>query len=603
MRARKRNRMVFNPGEPEMYEHAQNTRFQTVVDDIQSDPTGRGRVPAASPLAMRPTSGQFDPEEGLSPELVQTLRSKESAGDRALQTAGISEGRNPQADFTPEEVDNRQGRMDRVRTGGHASPAGLLSGGKPWSKPAPQVPAWEQGDNEVVVPDYNIPPDPNASSAKPEVAPFDGGGMANMTAPQAPTKPDYGRVGAQKIDPASAGPAPAGGDKWLAAMRGVGSVLQSAGGRADQGMQSGLDAYHEYQDQERELREHGAKQAELDAATAKEQRGENRYASETNYVRGRDEASDFREAGRDAAQDQDRQFQRGFMERGEARENANTEYERGQGRQDALGDYEAKKRIDAKFAPKRGAGAGRAGQAERDMAYRSMMDSAKELYPDGVPTNVQNEIAMRAMDKDPIKASASFIDGIRGESTAQGKFETTRSDKQASASQKAEAAKAEASGALTELQALKADILAEKNEGKNYVPGKEPTAQNLWEGIPRVASRNIASIGGRGSSGFTPRQQRIQSGGKLVGRGKYLRNQGNSANLKAESDLADADILADGTLDGMLQRIDSEIQMLGGAIQSNQIVPRDANGNRLDLTEQAPGQAPGGQVFTNPEDM
>lgn len=580
MRARKRNTMVFRPDEPEAYEYAQKTRFETLVGDIQDDPTGRGRVPAASPLAMRPASDKFDPEEGLSPELVQTLRSKEAAGDRALQTAGISEGRDPQADFTLDEVNNRQGRMDRVRTGGNASPVGLLSGNKPWSKPQPEIPAWEQGDTTETE-DF---------APQADVAPLD-----STTAPT-PNKPDYGRVMAEQVAPASAGPAPAGGDKWLAAMRGVGSVLQSAGGRSDLGMQSGLDAYKDFQDQERELRDHGAKQAELDAAAAKDQRGENRYASETNYGRARDEDSTFRQAGRDAAQDQDRQFERGFMERGEARQLANTDYERGQGRQDALNDYEAKKRIDAKFAPKRGTGAGRAGQAERDMAYRSMMDSAKELYPDGVPTNVQNEIAMRAMDKDPIKASASFIDGLRGESTAQGKFETARSDKQAVVAQKAQAAKADADKAVVELNELEAAILAEMNGGNRSVPGAEPLLN--WEGLRERGARGIAKVAGvegRGAtSGFTQNQARIATAGKLIGRGAYLRNQGNSANLKAESDLADADIMNDGTLQGMLKRVRETRAGLQNDIQNGRLVLRDENGNRIDpnAPDQAPGQVP-----------
>ncbi len=572
--------MLFNPGEPEMYEHAQNTRFASLVDDIATDPTGRGRVPAMSPLMSRAGSSVFDPEEGLTPAQRDEFRAKEAAGDRKLQELGVAEGRDPQADFTLAEVENRRKNMGMS---GGGSPTALLSGGKSFDRTPPasaaaSPPAWEQGDNEAIA-GLEFPPDRAAPSAAPVELP------AN--------KPDYGRVTAEQIKPGSAGDAPPGGDKWLAGLRGVGSILMSGGGRADMGMKAGLDAYGDYQDQERELRDFNARQAELDATAAKEQRGENRYVSETNYGRERDENTDARAI-------EDRQWQRGFADRGAAERAAELAYDRDPARrQEELDQYRGKKQIDREFAPKRGTGAGRAGQAERDMAYRSMMDSAKELYPDGVPQNVANEIAMRAMDKDPIKASASFIDGLRGESTASSKFETTRADKQNAATVKAEAAKAEASGALNELQALRADILAEKSEGQNYIPGKEPTAQNVVAGIPRVISRNVASVGGRGSSGFTPRQQRIQSGGKLVGRGKYLRNQGNSANLKAESDLADADILADGTLDGMLQRIDSEIQALGGAIDSGQIVPRDANGNRLDLTEQPQR----GATFTNPEEM
>lgn len=578
MRARKRNVMVFNPGEPEMYEHAQDTRFRTLVDDISADPSGRGRVPAASPLMAR---------QGATSAQIATA-----------QTQALDELQdNPNASFGkfPSRL-QEQGDIEPVPEpqvpAPNGSPTALLSGGRAWKKPEPEVPAWEKGDNEPLA-GLEFPPDASADSVQ----------FKDET--KGLTKPDYGRVTAEQIAPASAGPKPPGGDKWLAAARGVGSILQSAGGRADLGMQSGLDAYGDYQAQEKELRDYGAKQAELDAQAAKDQRGENRYASETNYGRARDEDSTFRQAGRDAAQDSDRQFQRGVLERGEARDEATDAYNRDPARrQEELDQYRGKKQIDREFAPKR-AGQGRAGQAERDMAYRSMMDSAKELYPDGVPTNVQNEIAMRAMDKDPIKASASFIDGIRGESTAASKFETSRTDKQAAAATKAQAAKEEASGALKELQALRKDILDEKATGKTYIPGKEPTAQNVWEGASRVFSRNVGSVYGQGSSGFTPRQQRIQSGGKLVGRGKYLRNQGNSANLKAESDLADSDIMADGSLDGMLQRIDSEIAALGGAIQNNQIVPRDANGNRLDLSEQtpAPDQGRGRQVFTNPEDM
>ncbi len=556
MRAKKRfKRMEFNPGEPELYEHAQDTRFSALVDDIAADPSGRGRVPAASPLAMKPAPAEY-PDMAFTAEEV----------------------------YNPEKGDTQPLPELAFPEPKQAAPAALLSGGKGYSMPKPEdeVPAWEKGDNEAI-PGLEFPPDASAATMAPMEAP------ANA----APQKPDYGRVQAEQVKPGSAGPAPGGGDKTLALLRGAGSILMSAGGRADMGMKAGLDAYSHYQDQERELRDHGARQAELDAQAAKEQRGENRYASETNYGRMRDEGQDFRDTERD-------QFQRGYMERGEARAADAQAYERDPARrQEELDQYRGKKQIDREFAPKRGAGGGNmAGRIAQFDAARQRLEALRG-GPDKLTPEDKAQLQYAANDlKDPGGTLNKYADRIEGFGRQDSQIAARAAQVDAKAQAKAEGAKKQAQSTVAELDRVIALIDKEMKGGATYVPGMEPLVTGLGERVARgAAMTGLPQLVGsdRGSTGYTPDQTVIQAVPRLLAQAAFHEATGQTANMAAERERAEAAFMNAGTLEALKRELENRKASLTGALQNGTYIPRDQDGNALVMQQ--------GESYTNPEEM
>lgn len=547
--------MSFYVGEPEKYEHAQNVRFGTLLDDIASDPAGRGRVPAASPLAMAPA-----PVDQSRVDIdAAGLYDDAQAGD-IDPVIGEAQIRRPAPASAP--------------TGGavQGSPLAMYRGA---SAPPVQAPA----------------PAPASATSKPEIAdPFEGDA----------DRPDYGRVTARKIAPGTAGDAPGRGDKWLAAARGVGSILMAAGGEGRQAMEAGLEAKRDYDAQEAQYRDWTERNANLERDAAKEQLAEDRYTTDANYNRARDEDAAER-AARAERVEGERYRSQLEMQQGDR------SYERDpMRRKEGLQDYEARKQIDAKYSPRRsgGGGAGRS-QAQRDMAYRSMMDSAAELYPDGVPQNVQNEIALRAMGKDPLGDAAKFTDSLRGDVTAQGARDAAMGQRQAIAGQKAAAQAAEIDSADQGLANLEAALVRKLERKETTLPGTT-VGSGLARGVGGLAKQ--VGIGSTerpvrrkgesdeswnkrfgdyqssnwGPSGFSEDDATINSFGALYGRALYYDSTQNSANLQSEAKVADETVRSNGTVDGMLQQVRNMRARLRARKESGRFITRDAQGNAIE---------------------
>lgn len=602
--------MEFGVDEPDMYEHAQDTRFRSLLDDIHDDPTGRGRPGPIAPLAMRPGGLTF---QGARDQML-----READEPRAMQEAGLRDT-DPNADFTVAEVQNRT-ELANARTGRdqHASPVGLLSGGSPYKKP------WNVSIGEATITrEPPAPPEPDAAVANPG-NPI-GAMSANTDSMQKSAnadKPNYGRVEAAKVDPVSAGPAPAGGDKWLAGLRGAGSILMSAGGQAKQGMAAGLDAYGDYQDQERELREHGAKQAELDGAAARDQRSENRYASETNYGRARDEDSAFRTDERD-------RFQRGFMERGEARAEADTAYERDPARrQEGLDDYAKRKQIDLDHARKLRAGRGGAGNAQGRIAQYeaarqrliALRGGEQNLTPED-----KAQLQYAANDKDPGSIANKYADRIEGfqrqDEQIAGRMEQAQAKEQA----KQQAAAQQAESSVRDLRELEKALerrISGGGMGRNALPDTFP-GEGLARGAAGVLKQAGAAVGlptfGQrpqpkqgetpeqyearlgefkrgelGPTGYSQDESTINSFGRLMGRSYYNTSTDNSANLASEQRVADEWARSNNSPEAMLERVRAQIAAETGAVQS---------GIHRAMRDPAGAPAQQAQVFTDPSEM
>jgi hypothetical protein len=529
-RPRKRTRfdMQFSPDEAEAYEYAQDTQFAALASDIADDPTGRGRVRAVSPLQMR------TPVE---------------ATDMA---------------FTPEEVAKREAPR---------SPLAMYS----HSNPAPKGP-WD-----VKIGDATITREPPAPP-EPDAAATEAASATKATEVQAEAnRPNYGRVTPESIEAGTAGDAPQRGDKWLAGLRGVGSVLMAAGGNSKGAMQEGMNAYRDYQSQEADYRDWTERNANLKRDAAKEQRGENRYAGETNYGRERDEDATVR-------YDQGRSDQQSAAAAARAERDAERAYERDPARRaEELEGYRGKKQIDAEFARKHGAGGGRSSEMQRDAAYKSMMASAQELYPDGVPQNVQNEIALRAMGKDPVGEAADFTGKLRG---ARG----TETAKAATAAAKADAAAAEAESSVRDLRELEKSLERRIDAGSRTLPDTFPgegAARTVAGAAKQVASglgfnafderpaqkpgetpeQYEARLGEYkrselGPTGYSQDESTINSFGRLMGRSYYNTSTDNSANLTSEQRVADEWARSNSSPEAMLERVRAQIAAEEAAVKT-----------------------------------
>src|SRR5512139_2839633 len=144
--------MTFGADEPEMYEHAQDTRFRTLANDIAADPSGRGRVPAASPLEMRPAPAD-DPDMAFTEREVAARTSSPEQGD-------------------PYERDNFTSPPPQP-----ASPVALLSGGRKqldgreYNMSGGKNPRWDvQIGDATITREPPAPPEPESAPPEPESA-------------------------------------------------------------------------------------------------------------------------------------------------------------------------------------------------------------------------------------------------------------------------------------------------------------------------------------------------------------------------------------------------------------------------------------------------
>lgn len=528
---RKRFDMQFGVDDPEKYQYAQDTEFAALASDIADDPTGRGRVRAVSPLQMRPAEVE------------------------ALDMA-----------FTPQEVEKREAPR---------SPLAMYAG----SNPAPKSPWNVQVGEATITREPPAPPEPDSINTNPQASSSSTQSVAASA--NAPQRPDYGRVTPETIKAGTAGDEPQRGDKVLAGLRGGGSILMSAGGQSKAGMEAGLDARQDFNAQEADHRDWTERNANLERDAAKEQRGENRYAGETNYGRARDEDSSVRyEQGRTDAQS--------AAAAARAERDADRAYERDPSRrQEALKDYEDKKRIDLRMRPR--SGSGRSSEMQRDAAYQSMMASAKELYPEGVPQNVQNEIALRAMGKDPVGEAADFTGKLRGARGAE-------TAKAATAAAKTDAAAAEAESSVRDLRELEKSLERRINAGSRTLPDTFPFED--WARTAAGAVKQAASGAGfnafderpvqgkdesdadfearlgeykrseLGPTGYSQDESTINSFGRLMGRSYYNTSTDNSANLASEQRVADEWARSNSSPEAMLERVRAQIAAEEAAVRT-----------------------------------
>jgi hypothetical protein len=582
------NRAPWSPSldEAEALEYAQNTKFNTFVDGIAADPSGRGRTPALS--AVTGNTASAEQIATAQTQALDELAAKGQFGEPMYRTnnpeAGETEIRPPGADpYNPELGDSSENMPAPFEVGKatNASPMGLYKDSNPTAPrpgqeppPAPPEPGMGQ---------------PSASQTR----------QVSETAQAAPRQAQHVQAPAMgKVDP---GPAPESEtDTLLRNLPGAAAYFiemadqRKGGPNVEKRMQGYTDQNMDRNaavDQER--KQYGRRKAALERAAQREFQAGTQAAERENYKR--DESLRVETKG-DQRYEQDRaEDQRRYQTAEQRWQSANSPEAREATRQAEMGDRKELIRFgtdenirQAQALAKSKRSGGGPGRANVQQAYAGALDALAKKHGgvDKIPPMERQQLDLAAQSKDAIGALRQVTSGYVTRDTAQ-------ASKDAGVEAKAKAARGQADNTLVEMDRLIATAKQERDKGQKYVPGKEPLVGD--GGLAARYKRGKAMLMGdpeRGSTGFTPDQALIANGYQLAAQADFHAQTGQTANMAAERERAEAAFANNNSMDGFIRELEVRRARLAGAIANGTYVPRDENGNALTMSAPAQEQTP-----------